>query len=393
MGDGNSINVWEDPWLIDTQSPCIKTTMPQYLREAKVSSLMKVNGTGWDEELIDDIFEQEDRDNILNIPLPISGHKDKIIWSKEEKGVYSVKSCYRALIGEVRLDPSLKWPNIWKLSLPPKVKILVWQACRNILPTAINLRSRKVECSITCCLCNQDVESTDHIFLQCEVARACWNNFDGLDVNVDGSFEVWLGSTMAELSEYDMCLLLTTCWSIWGARNQKVWENTTPNHRTILSDAKTYLDAWRDLHCKTKAMNKVSRQESWKKPPEGMLKLNVDAAMDKDSKATGFGFVLRDSNGDFVHAMEMNWKGLYQPRLAEAIGIREALNWIKSLGVCNVQVESDASTVIDSIRSESDWTAYDLIIEDIRSLAKSFSNISFVFARRSANRADRKSVV
>nr|GMC47455.1 uncharacterized protein LOC109155154 [Ipomoea batatas] len=45
-------------------------------------------------------------------------------------------------------------------------------------------------------------------------------------------------------------------------------------------------------------------------------------ANDRNTKATGLGFILRDSNGEFVAAMESRWKGYYHPKLAEAIGIR-----------------------------------------------------------------------
>nr|GMC51766.1 Ribonuclease H-like domain containing protein [Ipomoea batatas] len=63
-------------------------------------------------------------------------------------------------------------------------------------------------------------------------------------------------------------------------------------------------------------------QFEMEKTSPGSFKLNVDAANDRNTKATGLGFILRDSNGEFVAAMESRWKGYYHPKLAEAIGIR-----------------------------------------------------------------------
>ncbi|XP_019174273.1 PREDICTED: uncharacterized protein LOC109169839 [Ipomoea nil] len=95
----------------------------------------------------------------------------------------------------------------------------------------------------------------------------------------------------------------------------------------------------------------LQQRERWKRPPKNTLKLNVDAALSLDSRTTSAGSIIKDHNGHFVAAM----------------------------------IESDALTVIDSINSHSDWTSFDLVIEDVRQIAKMFLNISFAFARPSAN--------
>lgn len=66
--------------------------MPPQLKEATVSSIMNEQGIEWDKDIIADIFEERDRKLILNIPLGESETKDKLFWSGEENGKYSVKS-------------------------------------------------------------------------------------------------------------------------------------------------------------------------------------------------------------------------------------------------------------------------------------------------------------
>lgn len=56
--------------------------------------------TEWDVDAVRDIFEQRDANLILSIPLPVGAKQDKIIWTHEDNGSFSVKSCYKALIGE-----------------------------------------------------------------------------------------------------------------------------------------------------------------------------------------------------------------------------------------------------------------------------------------------------
>nr|GMC53104.1 uncharacterized protein LOC109169839 [Ipomoea batatas] len=111
----------------------------------------------------------------------------------------------------------------------------------------------------------------------------------------------------------------------------------------------------------------VGQKEKWKRPPETTFKLNMDAALAKETKTTGVGAISRGHNGQFVVAMMKSWKDLYQPRVAEAMGIKEVLNRVKSLR--HIQIESDAVKVIDKIKAHFDWTSFDLIIEDIRQIA------------------------
>nr|GMC55896.1 transcription repressor OFP17-like [Ipomoea batatas] len=60
---------------------------------------------------------------------------------------------------------------------------------------------------------------------------------------------------------------------------------------------------------------------SWSKLAQRMLKLNVDAAIDKDSTTMGFGLVLSDGNGSFVAVRGVPWKGLFSSGEAEAVTI------------------------------------------------------------------------
>lgn len=65
----------------------------------------------------------------------------------------------------------------------------------------------------------------------------------------------------------------------------------------------------------------------WKKPHEGWLKVNTDAAVFSDG-TIGVGAVIRDSNGSFVGARCCKVAGAWSPREPEAISMKEALSWI-----------------------------------------------------------------
>lgn len=89
-----------------------------------------------------------------------------------------------------------------------------------------------------------------------------------------------------------------------------------------------------------------NRPVSWKKPPLNTLKCNVDSAIFADRKKMGFGGVLCDSNGEFVAAIQGSLPGTFSPILAEAIGLREVLSWIKESSFGSILVETDSQFLL-----------------------------------------------
>ena len=128
--------------------------------------------------------------------------------------------------------------------------------------------------------------------------------------------------------------------------------------------------------------------ERWNKPPVGSIKLNTDAAIFLSRNRFSFALVARNHEGNLLEAKACCCGGLVSPEVVEAIGIKEALSWIKTKSWVNVVLESDALVVIQAIRSQTPLASYfGRIIQDCRSLLSSLSNhfISLQFVKRSAN--------
>lgn len=265
-----------------------------------------------------------------------------IIWSGEEKGNFSVKSCYRLLCGDLGQQSGFEWTKIWKLAIPPKVKNFIWQACSRSLPIAVNLCLKRVPCPTVCNLCAKSPETVDHLLIHCEFAKKCWRNFQTLSTHEDSHLKDWIIENMNIMEQSLFCQFLVTCWKIWEVRNQKLWNNQSAHPRTMVDSARSFLEAWSTVQKPNHSPRSHSAHERWKNPPEGRLKLNVDAAINSNFKATGLGCILRNSLGEFVAARGQNWLGCYQPKLAEAISVREALKWLKERNFDNVIVETDA---------------------------------------------------
>lgn len=71
-------------------------------------------------------------------------------------------------------DNSGFWRNFWQLKIPPKVKMFLWRALTNCLPTLTNLKKKFVPVGEICQICNADREITFHILVECPFAKiAC----------------------------------------------------------------------------------------------------------------------------------------------------------------------------------------------------------------------------
>ena len=76
VGNGMSIQIGIDSWLPDLHDPFIKSVLPDDIKTAKVSSLLKVDGFEWDEDVISDLFNDSEARTILSIPLSIRRIED-----------------------------------------------------------------------------------------------------------------------------------------------------------------------------------------------------------------------------------------------------------------------------------------------------------------------------
>lgn len=108
---------------------------------------------------------------------------------------------------------------------PIKVKNFIWRLCRNNVPVRKVLRSRGVQTPIMCLMCGDDVEHLLHLFLDCSFAQECWGlmglSFDVLSIE---DFQEWLLDKLTTGSKDSKVQLVTVLWTVWNARNLKVWE-------------------------------------------------------------------------------------------------------------------------------------------------------------------------
>ncbi|XP_073132699.1 uncharacterized protein [Henckelia pumila] len=168
----------------------------------------------------------------------------------------------------------------------------------------------------------------------------------------------------------EIAIAATLLWSIWRNRNNVVWNGTCSTANHVYLSALDLLSQWNKAQLKIASnlqATQLSCVSTWQRPPEHFLKCNVDAAVHTSPPHVGFGCIIRDSHGIVLAATQGRMHGNYDPAMAEALAIREALSWIRNLHLSSIIMESDALLIIEALNStEPDFSNVNLIIEDCK---------------------------
>ncbi|KAL8100581.1 hypothetical protein AgCh_032729 [Apium graveolens] len=216
------------------------------------------------------------------------------------------------------------------------------------------------------------------------------------------NFNTWFEYVMEQLA-HKVGFISTVCWGIWRARNDVVWNEKITRAAQVVSIAKAYLTQWKNVRTiggstPAKQVSITGIIERWAKPRENGVKINCDASLFGNSGRYGIGWIARDDNGKLIYASSLTFAGTPEIHWAEAIGVREALSWIKAeearrMEAGNSQqrkytVESDCQVVVKAIQSREEiLSPFGNTIEECREIVDELNNIDIVFVKRSGNRA------
>ena len=144
VGDGRRIKIWDDPWIPREWSRRPITPRSNNIL-THVDELIDPSSGQWDEQLVREIFWQQDVEQILSIPVHIE-MEDVVAWHYDSRGLFSVRSAYKvqrahdkrvstrgvASSSSPGMD-NLSWKKLWSLSCPGKLKHHLWRMAHNSL--------------------------------------------------------------------------------------------------------------------------------------------------------------------------------------------------------------------------------------------------------------------
>jgi hypothetical protein len=164
----------------------------------------------------------------------LTGDEDELFWTGgDSSGVISVKNIYEAIQSTQNLPLITGWKiRLWKWDIPLKIKLFLWLAVNNKIATWDNLLHRGWSGPGRCILCKKETEDCNHLFIICSFTRAVWET---LKRHTKGVY-CWSGNNLGECfsnwteaKSSNLSLAALTCWNIWIARNEAIFEGKMPS--------------------------------------------------------------------------------------------------------------------------------------------------------------------
>ena len=317
VGDGSQINIWEDNWIPSSHNLKIQTPRGTNIVRTVNELINPVDGS-WDEDLINSLLWPTDVHCILQIPIS-PGREDVVAWHHNRNGLFTVRSAYhsqweykfeRGRTGEASgVGDNPVWDKLWKLDLPGKIKIFGWRVLHGMIPCKGVLANKHIGNQGSCPLCPSGCEDIKHMLFTCDRAREVWRCLGVWDrieevLNIDRSGSILMeeiiriGGKIPALNNVGLVeLVLTAGWYIWWERRKFVHgESIQTPFISAMSIAVLTTNYMMSLR-KTSNI-----RQGWKKPPEGKLMVNVDAAFDTNTGSGSTGVIIRDEKGQWVAA-------------------------------------------------------------------------------------------
>ena len=152
-------------------------------------------------------------------------------------GRFGMKIAYKRLLGP---HPKVPWRVIWcNNKATPRSVVCIWQAILNRLPTIDRLCKWGISCDPLCRLCNNALESRDHLFGDCIFIRRV-KAFVCRDFPWPSSFDqdVHLMNRLSKKKHSTKALVVTMFWVdiiyyVWLQRNVKIFGGKSMDEQQI----------------------------------------------------------------------------------------------------------------------------------------------------------------
>ena len=234
VGNGESINVWEDSWFLENNAHLVPSPHGNMNGEMRVSELLDFENGGWNVAVVNATFAGGERQWVLDIPLPLSWRGDSRYWWPTLNGTYTVRSGYwlgrlgkqrtwELFYGEQERD---LWRLVWSIDGPPKLKHFIWRACKGSLGVSSVLHRRHIRESCRCTIYGDEEETIMHSLFDCKHAMEIWTHSDFLGLLMEApttSFAdrfVWLAE---KLNKDALASFASLTWAAWFCRNKEVF--------------------------------------------------------------------------------------------------------------------------------------------------------------------------
>ena len=184
---------------------------------------------------------------LLCADVNLNDDEDRCRWILTKSGKFSERSMYLAL-----KMTTVKWQHrdVWVVKIPLKIKIFLWLAFHNSVLTKDVLIKRGWKGKDSkCCICNE-LESLDHMFFHCSLAKFIWGVIrcaTGL-VDVPTHFQdvsAWVMKFSTKERNIVAVGVAAVFWAIWRARNAAVFYHVYPHDPiVVMYSISNWIEKW-----------------------------------------------------------------------------------------------------------------------------------------------------
>ncbi|XP_058774363.1 uncharacterized protein LOC131648640 [Vicia villosa] len=278
----------------------------------------------------------------------------------------------------------LLWKRIWKAPVHNRVRNFLWRASKDILPTKINL-SKKVKLAPDFPLCQNQVETSDHLFLHYNVSKQVWFLSPlGLRIPPSTGIDYWIDKMLNVGDSYGSQLFSVILWKMWSWRNRVVFNKEAFNPQQVVNEAIEWIHDYNTSNLGKGGHRTAVTVEGFEGVNNETMMVHVDTGCFEDG-TIAMGCVMKEaSKGVFLSATRKQAMEV-DPTMAEALALCWALKTVVDLKITKAVFHSDAMSVVDCINRISFDAVLEPIIVDCLELLESFSAAVCLYISRTCN--------
>jgi hypothetical protein len=197
--------------------------------------------------------------------------------------------------------------------------------------------------------------------------------------------KAWLAAVTSSPPKDELTRTMVTLWAIWHAKRKVIYENLFQSPLSTHSFVERFMT---DLEVSVSRPEVRKRADTttlrWIPPPQGVAKINVDAALSKNTSTTPAAAVARDASGIFLGASSVVIQGIIDPETIKVLVFREGLALANDLSLRRVRIASDCANAVRSLAYDI-LGVYSHIVKEIKADPASFQGMEFVHEKREAN--------
>lgn len=243
LNNGKLIDFWIDNWH---SKGVLRDVFPKLFnilikKDIKVNQMVEfwnlaLSVKMWKRTLKQDELEELFRLDELIKEIFLTDRPDKLVW-KESNNQFSTSISYSLISESSSIDSY--WGFIWKLKIPGRIKVFLWQCSHKKISTLSLLKSRGILSNDLCKWCGQHREDFDHLFWSCSLANQVWEIIsEWLEVDLSSLQQMELKACLTILSSNHFRIGGGICfaaalWSIWLERNANMFRGYKIKHSNL----------------------------------------------------------------------------------------------------------------------------------------------------------------